>query len=220
MKKRKIHGLWTPVEALMRSGLSKTLQFLLSDVMRYDEYYKSRPEIAKLLNVNKVYVSQMLHELEVRGFIECVGRMFNRKIYAPTEKSKELYSKKPTVVEDDEEDDTPSPESQIPAVQTLDLEEEKEIIQTINKQLGGKKAIKISQGRLLKLRRRLRTFTKDEILLAAEHLSYSPFHMGQNDNHMKYADYDFLLKSDERVEKWLYTDIQQSKIDDISRRVF
>ena len=42
----------------------------------------------------------------------------------------------------------------------------------------------------------------DQIKLATENLAASPFHTGTNDRGWK-ADPDFLIKSDEQIDKWL-----------------
>lgn len=56
--------------------------------------------------------------------------------------------------------------------------------------------------RVKKLNLRLKIFTLEEILKALENLSKSEFHQGNNDRGWK-ADADFLIRSDEQVDKWL-----------------
>lgn len=58
-----------------------------------------------------------------------------------------------------------------------------------------------TKGRELKLKARLKTYTMDQLLEAIDKLSESKFHIGQNDNNWE-ADPDFLLRSDEQVDKW------------------
>lgn len=68
-------------------------------------------------------------------------------------------------------------------------------------QLWGTK-LKATKGRVTKLGVRLKTFTFEEILTALENLSTSPWHRGMNERGWV-ADPDFLLRSDEQVDKWL-----------------
>lgn len=56
--------------------------------------------------------------------------------------------------------------------------------------------------RIKKLNLRLKIFTLEEILKALDNLSKSEFHQGTNDRGWK-ADADFLIRSDEQVDKWL-----------------
>jgi hypothetical protein len=53
-----------------------------------------------------------------------------------------------------------------------------------------------------KLRARLKTYTFEEIKKAMENMSRSPWHQGENERGWK-ADPDFLLRSDEQIDKWI-----------------
>lgn len=61
---------------------------------------------------------------------------------------------------------------------------------------------KDTEGRRKKLKLRLRTYSEEQILIAVENLSKSDFHVGNNDRGWR-ADPDFLIKSDEQIDKWL-----------------
>lgn len=61
---------------------------------------------------------------------------------------------------------------------------------------------KETNGRIKKLNSRLKTYQIEDILKALEALSKSSFHKGENDRGWK-ADPDFLIRSDEQVDKWL-----------------
>ena len=59
-------------------------------------------------------------------------------------------------------------------------------------------------GRERKLKLRLQKFTLEQILEATRNLSKSKWHKGENDNGWR-ADPDFLIRSDEQIDKWLNT---------------
>lgn len=61
---------------------------------------------------------------------------------------------------------------------------------------------RITDGRKTRLRARLKKYSLDEILIAVANLSQSNFHKGKNDRNWR-ADPDFLLRSDEQIDKWL-----------------
>lgn len=61
---------------------------------------------------------------------------------------------------------------------------------------------RVTDGRTNKLNARLKKYSMEEILTALESLSRSKWHRGENDRNWK-ADPDFLLRSDEQVDKWL-----------------
>lgn len=63
--------------------------------------------------------------------------------------------------------------------------------------------IKFLDERKRKFNARLATFTIDEILTAARALNKSSFHMGDNPDKKKYANFDFLMRNDSQVDKWL-----------------
>jgi hypothetical protein len=76
----------------------------------------------------------------------------------------------------------------------------KQYIEGFNK-LFGTKCI-LTPFRQKKLKLRFKTFSSEQIEQALVNLSNSKFHRGDNDTNWK-ADPDFLIKSDEMVDKWL-----------------
>lgn len=75
-----------------------------------------------------------------------------------------------------------------------------EFIETFNLLFGT--SYKLTTGRREKFKQRLKQFTLEEIIIATKNLSSSQFHTGKNDRGWK-ADPDFLLRSDEQIDKWL-----------------
>jgi len=73
----------------------------------------------------------------------------------------------------------------------------------------------VTSGRDKKLSQRLKKFTLEEILKAIENLSKSNFHTGDNDRGWK-ADPDFLIRSDEQIDKWLNTSKSTNKPKDFN----
>lgn len=57
--------------------------------------------------------------------------------------------------------------------------------------------------RKAKLKKRNKNFTMAQIVEAAKNLMQSDWHTGKNPDKKKYASYDFLIRNDEQVEKWL-----------------
>lgn len=191
-EKPRFHGLYLPVELLLESELAKTTMILLCDMACFEVYNKSRETIAKLLKVTKPHVSVLLKELKDAGMIEEVGNAFNRKLYSATEKARRYFGGP---------NDKHNQENQ-EIIRKME-EENKKLLQEIHHVLGGERTILPTKKRLSQLKARRKNFSPEEILQAAKNLTQSPFHMGQNDQHTKYATADFLIKSDERVEEWL-----------------
>lgn len=73
-----------------------------------------------------------------------------------------------------------------------------------------KRNYKPTAGRIKKLSLRLKSFTLEDILRATRNLAKSPFHRGVNDRGWT-ADPDFLLRSDEQIDKWINTDMIQAR---------
>jgi hypothetical protein len=84
----------------------------------------------------------------------------------------------------------------------------------ITEKLGQSNKVKYLAGRKEKLAKRLETFKLEEILKAAKNLSGSPFHRGENENGIVYATFDFLMRSDEQVDKWLNNEDSTDDIED------
>lgn len=121
------------------------------------------------------------------------------------------------LIEEDIEIEENTSQEESVNIEVIEKDEMSEIdlCRKIHNILGGKRDIIITNGRKKKVRQRLKNFTADEILKAAENLSMSEFHMGKNDNHMKYASLDFLIRSDEQVEKWLQQDIKSNEVENL-----
>lgn len=88
-------------------------------------------------------------------------------------------------------------------VERESAERERPINLYINRynELFGKQA-QATIGRTDKLRTRLQTYSMEKILEALSNLARSPYHRGKNENGW-FADADFLIRTDEMVDKWL-----------------
>lgn len=206
--KPKFHGLYLPFELLMESELAKTTMVLLCDIASFDIYYKSRDKIAKLLKVSVPHVSALLKELKDAGLIEEVGRVFNKKLYSATKTARKFFGA-PT-----EEYNKHNQE----IIKQME-EENKQLVQDVHKILGGKKPLRATGKYTKAMKNRRLNFTKEEILQAARNLSQSDFHMGKNINHTKYATVEFLLRSDETIEKWLNERIEDRHKEELIERL-
>ena len=82
------------------------------------------------------------------------------------------------------------------------IEKDQVFIQQIHKVLGGKGKLRAVEKPISMLKKRRKRFSDDEIATAVLHLSKSPFHMGKNERGW-HADVQFILRSDDQVEKWL-----------------
>lgn len=61
---------------------------------------------------------------------------------------------------------------------------------------------RVTTGRTKSLSLRLGTYTEEEIIQAVENMAQDSFYQGKNDRGWK-ADPDFLLRSDEQIDRWL-----------------
>lgn len=64
------------------------------------------------------------------------------------------------------------------------------------------KSFTATDGRKRKFAARRKTFELKDIYDATRNISESAFHMGYNENDKFYATPDFILRSDEQVDKW------------------
>lgn len=81
----------------------------------------------------------------------------------------------------------------------------------ITRTLKESEKVRFLEDRKRVLRERLKTFTLEEIIQAAKNLSKSPFHMGENEQGTKYACFDFLMRNNKQVDKWLNSDSKQER---------
>lgn len=82
-----------------------------------------------------------------------------------------------------------------------------------------KKSFRVTKARNQKLQARLATYSLEEILQALRNLSQSQFHRGDNDRGWA-ADPDFLIRSDEQVDRWLNQVGKKSPILEAYEEVF
>lgn len=66
-----------------------------------------------------------------------------------------------------------------------------------------RRLVRYTDGRAKKLASRLKSFSEDELTMAAKALTDNAYMMGDNPGGVRYATIDYLLRSDEIVEKWL-----------------
>jgi hypothetical protein len=73
-----------------------------------------------------------------------------------------------------------------------------ELVQT----LGFTSRVMPTNGRIRKLATRLKQFSYDDVLLAATNIGQDQFLQGDNPGGRRYGDIDYLLRSDEIIDKW------------------
>jgi hypothetical protein len=78
-----------------------------------------------------------------------------------------------------------------------------ELLDELATVLQYKRRVIHTPGRLKKLAQRLKSFKEAELVLAARAIVDNDYMMGDNPNRVKYATVDYLIRSDEIVEKWL-----------------
>lgn len=77
------------------------------------------------------------------------------------------------------------------------------LLNKMNVLLGGRGEAKMTTDRKARLNTRLKDFTPDELLLAAQNLGSDEFMQGANDSGKRYGTIDYLLRTSANVNKWL-----------------
>lgn len=67
----------------------------------------------------------------------------------------------------------------------------------------GHQSLKYTPARAAKLRRRLKTFSEQEIITAAKAIADNEYLMGDNPSGKKYGTVDYLIRNDEKLDEWL-----------------
>lgn len=75
--------------------------------------------------------------------------------------------------------------------------------------LGYTDAVKYTDGRKRKLQARVRAGSADELRRAAQAISADEYMQGDNPAGRRYGDIDYLIRSDEQVDKWIQKAKQQ-----------
>lgn len=94
----------------------------------------------------------------------------------------------------------------------------KELLLSLAKVLAYRRDPVYNAERAKKLQKRLANFTAEELTLAAQTLADNDFMMGENPGGVKYATVDYLIRSDENVEKWL--EIADTASEDLTKLEF
>lgn len=79
----------------------------------------------------------------------------------------------------------------------------KKLFDELNKILHKVRPCKKSKEYYDKIKTRLRTYTSNELIQAAQNLANDPFMSGDNENQKKYASLEYLVRNDKNVQKWL-----------------
>lgn len=79
----------------------------------------------------------------------------------------------------------------------------KKILEKLISTLGYSQQVKLTDGRLKRLKARLKTFTEAELQEAAQAIRVNPWMQGENPNGVRYGTVDYLLRNDETVDKYL-----------------
>lgn len=83
-------------------------------------------------------------------------------------------------------------------------QEEKNLFFDLVEKLGyGRDRVRLTPERMQKLKKRLKTFSREQMLGAAAAIRDDEFMQGKNDNNKRYGTIDYLLRKDEKVEQWL-----------------
>jgi hypothetical protein len=100
-------------------------------------------------------------------------------------------------------------------VKTERQKSEQALFYILVKKLGYNETTRFTESRKLRLRNRMKTYTPKELAIAADALGNDAYMQGDNDSSKRYGNIDYLLRSDEIIEKYLMDEsvIPGEKID-------
>lgn len=167
-------------------------------------------DVSKDLGISERTYSRWVNQLENQGYIS-IKRTPYGLIFSITKAKKDFKKRDQTHVAEPDPPKVAKRSAKSGVLndksggsnKTKQLDKTKDItlfISLFNKKFSSN--YRDTRGRIEKLSLRRKTYSLEEICLALENLSRSKFHQGQNDTGWK-ADPDFLLRSDEQVDKWL-----------------
>ena len=96
-----------------------------------------------------------------------------------------------------------------PKLNTTELDN---MLLDLNSKLGGNYKIKTTSDRRNKLRQRLKEFSYEELLIAAQHLAIDDFMQGQNERNTRYGTIDYLIRNNGNVLKYLERETPKKKV--------
>lgn len=88
----------------------------------------------------------------------------------------------------------------------------KELLGLLIKKLGFSESVKLTEGRIAKLKNRLKVFSATEMVKAAINLADDAYMQGENESGKRYGTIDYLLRTDEIVDKYC-NEVVAGKID-------
>lgn len=90
------------------------------------------------------------------------------------------------------------------SIRHVNLERPKlhDLLNLLIAELGFSDKVKVTEGRLAKLKARLKSAEPDEIIQAARNIALDPWQQGDNPQHKRYGTIDYLLRSDEQIDNW------------------
>lgn len=199
-------------DVLQSKDLTPSEKLVYARICSFKEYFESKEDCAEILGVSKDTVVKAKQKLLRLGYIKEMENTGRGKIYQA------VYDEQGRVVKSTNQSGKKHPirmvnfttiverenkvENNIRQVDVVSSDELTSLMESIKGILETPRA-RVTPGRLRKLKARLKAFNGEEIERAARNLAKSSWHMGDNPQKVKYADVDFLLRSDEQVDKWL-----------------
>jgi len=182
--------------------LEYRIKWIKAKCFPYDNL-KIEPLIDELVRVGRVEVKSNI--IWIKNFLK------HQKIEKPKESNLSQIFK-----------DSPTPPRLLPDSSATKREEKgreekgskKEIEQVVEEyeKHFGTKILSLTEKRKSQIKSRLESFGLEKVKQAIENFSTSPFHRGDNDRNWK-ADIDFIIRSDEQIEKGLNLEQKTTQTD-------
>lgn len=216
-------GTWIPAVIMEDGMLSPTEKMLYAEIASFKKCYMSNEVLAARLGVSVRTVQNGLKKLSTREYIVITDNNNNSRVLSSVQNLRggvqnlhggvqNLHTKN-TYKENIKETHTSSLRSDaLPASSVEDnggkgtaekAAARRRIFDALVAVLHPGQSILYTQKRQGMINGRLVHFKPSQLVTAANNLMKSPWHTGDNPGGKKYADFDFLMKNDEQVEKWL-----------------
>lgn len=223
-------GTWIPAIIMLNEKLKPMEKMLYAELASFTQCYASNKWLAERLGISERTVQTGIAKLKKLRLItvfetdkhQRICTAATQNLHPPTQKLRtphaEIAIKNNNIKNNKKETHTSasadatvsdsstgreaqetSPSSAAP----LRSEGMVKIFNVVSGILHQRKPILMTDTRLRHLRARLKHFKPSELQVAAGNLMQDPWNTGQNPNNKVYASYDFLMRSDEQVEKWL-----------------
>lgn len=202
-------GTFIPAAVMLDEGLRPIEKMIYAEVASFRECFMTNEFLSKRIGVSVRSLQNSLSKLEKAGYIEISGGDSSRRVITtmqnlhPPMQNLHGNHAKSAPINNNIKNNLKKTSAKADLTPLFE-----DLVETLGFSVS---RVKATPGRLSKLAVRKRSWSAEDMTRAARAIKASPWHQGVNPNKVVYGTIDFLLRSDEMIEKWMNMPVDNDK---------